>query len=86
MVDGVNSGFQQIPAANTFQPGEQRTRVAIENEAVTNPNPATNQGENLNLVQEGNRENLAASSENSVPNPNDISSSSNRGSQLDITV
>lgn len=88
MVSDINGGFQQIPSANTFRPGEQQqTRVAQENEAVTNPDVALNQGENLNVLQEQTQESLVTSAqENRPPNPNNISSSVNRGSQLDITV
>ena len=90
MVDQINGGLQQqIPAATTFEPGKPSlNNQAVTQQANTSQNEAENRLESFNVVEQTNpaREDLLAARPEPRPDPNNISSSVNRGSALDITV
>lgn len=99
MVGLINNGFQpQVPAANTFRPGEStQQRDPINNDAATvnagvdaSAQPAATQPVNetseLRNTQPDNniRENIADT--NNRPEPSFAPNSTSRGTSLDITV
>ncbi len=89
MVGSVSNGIpQQIPAANTFKPGEstQEQTKATAEEKKTSPSYESRQQESAktqaNIKQT--TENFTLSRENTRPDPQE--SSPRRGSTLDINV
>ena len=93
MVGPLNNGFQQqIPAANTFRPGEatqQRNPVNGDSNNTVEENQQTSGTEAIEETNnvEQNEQRVALAPENDRPNTDSLSNSSaNRGTSLDITV
>ncbi len=93
MVGSVNGGFQQqAPITNTFKPGEQSnglSKVAAQDTlAKSNDAPNPNQPEKLTPVERSAQKEAKTAFSESTPkiSAENISSSVNRGHNLDITV
>lgn len=87
MVDSINSGFQNIPGANIFNPGEQLQQQVARN----NQNDSGEIGNFLDRSSspaQPNRidSNIVVEQSKTTPIEKILSGNSDRGNNLDITV